>query len=79
MSVENHIRRAIYKTAVLHTLKNKSNAPERTARNILDLFCRLSPDAAFCPFSYEELLQVLTTSPEEASLDWILKRVSQSP
>lgn len=75
MSIHNHIRETVLKTALLHQLKNGQNSPERAARNVKELLQKFNP-ASPQLISYGDLLLLIKTCSKEECLDMIMQKLN---
>lgn len=75
LTLHQHIRESVLKTALMRLLKNGRKSPERTARNILELLVKFNPAAADL-FDYSGLSSLIKTTAWEECLDVILKKLS---
>lgn len=76
MSMESNLKRSLFKIAIASLLKNKDKAPERTARNIQELFCRLPDSALTAQLSQEQLIALLKEKDYNDCLDALMSVLS---
>ena len=75
MTIHKHIRESVLKTALLHQLKNGQKAPERTARNLIELLMKYNPAASEL-YTYDDLLSMIKRSSTEECLEFIMQKLS---
>lgn len=75
LTIHQHIRESVLKTALMRLLKNGQKSPERTARNIIELLVKFNPASADL-FEYSSLSSLIKTTAWEECLDMILKKLS---
>lgn len=75
MSVENHLKESILRTALFHLLKNQKKSPDRAARNILEVLLHYNPSGQAAAFQYEELRKVIASCPKEECVNWIMNHI----
>lgn len=75
LTIHQHIRKSVLKTALMRMLKNGQKSPERTARNVLELLVKFNPASADL-FDYSSLSSLIKTTSREECLDIILKKLS---
>lgn len=76
MSLENHLRESMLKTALLHLLKNQKKSPDRAARNIQETLQRFNPRGQAAAYRYEELLEIIKSYSKEDCINWIMSHLS---
>ncbi len=74
ITLRNHIRKSVLRTALLHQLKNGVNSPERAARNIEELLQFHS--CSMGKFQYTDLLAMIKSCTLEECLNIIMKKLS---
>lgn len=77
VTLHNHIRESVLKTALLHQLKNGQKSPERAARNMEELLLRFQP-GSMEQFHYTDLLSMIKSCTLEECLNLIMKKLSDS-
>lgn len=75
ISLQEHIRESVLKTALFHMLKNGHKSPERTARNIEELLLKFNHGSGEIFHASELLTLIKSQSPEEC-LNTIMNRLS---
>lgn len=76
MSVENHLRESILRTALFHLLKNQKKSPDRAARNIQEVLIHYNPSGQASAYHYQELLEAVRSYPREECVNWIMSHLS---
>lgn len=76
ITMQEHLRESVLKTALLHLLRNSQKSPDRAARNIQELLLKFKPDAAAEYFNPEELLSLLKTCSREECLARIMDKLT---
>ena len=76
VTMQEHLRESVFKTALFHLLKNSKKSPERTARNIEELLLKFNPASGEWQLDYGELLQLIQTSSREECINYIMSKIS---
>jgi len=74
-TLHQHIRESVLKTALLHQLRNGQKAPERTARNLIEMLLKFSPISKEL-FTFNELLFMIKSCSREECLNLIMQKLS---
>lgn len=75
-SMQEHLKESVFKTALIHFLRNSKKSPERTARNIEELLVKFSPQETGRRLEYDELLQLIKTASLDDCIRFIMNRLS---
>ena len=75
-SMQEHLKESVFKTALIHFLRNSKKSPERTARNIEELLVKFSPQETRKRPDYDELLRLIKTSSLEECISCIMNKLS---
>lgn len=76
VTMQEHLRESVFKTALFHLLKNCKKSPERTARNIEELLLKFKPANTGDSFTYSELLNLIKNFSQEDCISYIMNKIS---